>query len=217
MNRYLVIGMIGLLSGILCARADVPLAWSGRKGDPVDARSLGKPAAWWTEVPEARFDKAFWLSCIGQPGTYLTMWMLATLIASRNPTLALALKINTFIGAYTGLFFHGSVCAKAVVYRRLAGKLPEEDAAAAVDSVGKYARLPSLVCAVSLLFAATAIMASAILRGDLDVPKWMALFNPVAAAAILIPLRKCGVRIGGAMGIGFSLFAIVLMCAGGAV
>ena len=171
MNRYLVIGMIGLLSGILCARADVPLAWSGRKGDPVDARSLGKPAAWWTEVPETRFDKAFWLSCIGQPGTYLTMWMLAALIGSRNPALALALKINTFIGAYTGLFFHGSVCTKAVVYRRLAGKLPGEDAAAAVDSVG----------------------------------------------TILIPLRKCGVKLGGAMGIGFSLFAIVLMCAGAAV
>ena len=43
MNRYLVIGMIGLLSGILCARADVPLAWSGRKGDPVDAAAILVP------------------------------------------------------------------------------------------------------------------------------------------------------------------------------
>ena len=57
-------------------------------------------------------------------------------------------------------------------------------------------------------------MVLAILRGDLDVPKWMALFNPVIAAAILIPLRNLGVKIGGAMGIGFSLFAIVLMRAG---
>ena len=33
MNHYTVIGIIGIISGILCAQADVPLAWSGRKED----------------------------------------------------------------------------------------------------------------------------------------------------------------------------------------
>ena len=217
MNRYVFIGIIGVISGILCARADVPLAWSGRRGDPVDAHSVGKPAPWWTQVQESRFDKAFWLSCIGQPGTYLTMWMLAVLIETNNPVLALIMKINTFIGAYSGLFFHGSVCTKYLVYRRIAGKMSEGDAYAAVDAVGKYANIPSLISAVSLFLVTTVIMVIAILGGDLDVPKWMALLNPFLATAILVPLRKMGVLVGGAMGIGFSLFAVVLIAAGMAV
>ena len=133
MNIYVIIGIIGVISGILCARADIPLAWSGRKDDKADARSLGKIAPWWTEVSESWFDKSFWLSCIGQPGTYLTMWFLAELIGQNNTGLALALKINTFIGAYTGLYYHGAVVTKYIVYRRLAGKISDDDAQTAID------------------------------------------------------------------------------------
>ncbi len=40
MTSYVIIGIIGVVSGILCAQADVPLTWSGRKGDPVDAKNM---------------------------------------------------------------------------------------------------------------------------------------------------------------------------------
>ena len=46
MNHYTVIGIIGILSGILCAQADVPLAWSGRKEDTVDAKAVGRISPW---------------------------------------------------------------------------------------------------------------------------------------------------------------------------
>ena len=80
MNHYIIIGIIGVISGILCAQADVPLAWSGRKEDVVDAKAVGRISSWWTTVKEQHFDLSFWLSCIGQPGTYLTTWFLAELI-----------------------------------------------------------------------------------------------------------------------------------------
>ena len=35
----------------------------------------------WTQASLRHFDKAFWLFCIGQPGTYLTIWFLAELMA----------------------------------------------------------------------------------------------------------------------------------------
>ena len=72
MNHCIIIGIIGVISGILCAQADVPLAWSGRKEDVVDANAVGRISPWWTTVKEQHFDLSFWLSCIGQPGTYLT-------------------------------------------------------------------------------------------------------------------------------------------------
>ncbi|MBQ9384394.1 MAG: hypothetical protein IJT87_09160 [Ruminiclostridium sp.] len=214
MNIYVIIGIIGVISGILCARADVPLAWSGRRDDKADARSLGKIALWWTEVNESWFDKSFWLSCVGQPGTYLTMWFLAELIGQNNAGLALALKINTFIGAYTGLYFHGAVVTKYIVYRRLAGKISDDDAQTAINAIDKYPKIPSLISAVSLFAATTVIVTAAILTGALNVPVFMVVFNPVAAALILVPLQKLGLKLGGSLGFGFALFATVLITAG---
>lgn len=40
----------------------------------------GKKALW-TQTSLRNFDKAFWLFCIGQPGTYMTTWFLAELMA----------------------------------------------------------------------------------------------------------------------------------------
>ncbi len=37
MNIYIIIGVIGIISGILCAQADVSLAWSGRKEDALES------------------------------------------------------------------------------------------------------------------------------------------------------------------------------------
>ena len=214
MNIYVIIGIIGVMSGILCARADIPLAWSGRKGDKADARSLGKIATWWTEVNESWFDKSFWLSCLGQPGTYLTMWFLAELIGQNNAGLALALKINTFIGAYTGLYYHGAVVTKYIVYRRLAGKISDDDAQTAIDAIGKYPKIPSIISAVSLFAVTTALVSAAILTGALNVPTIMVLLNPVIATLILVPLQRLGLKLGGSLGFGFTLFAIVLIAAG---
>jgi len=46
----------------------------------------------WTQTSLRHFDKAFWLSCIGQPGTYLTTWSLAELISDKNGILGILLK-----------------------------------------------------------------------------------------------------------------------------
>lgn len=83
-----------------------------------------------------------------------------------------------------------------------------------MDAVTKYPKIPSLISAVSLFAGSTVIVIAAILTGALNVPVFMILLNPVTAAAILIPLRKLGIKLGGALGFGFSLFAIVLIAAG---
>ena len=116
MNIYVLIGIIGIISGILCAQADVPLAWPGKEGEPMDARAVGRISSWWKETDEKPFMKSFWMSCIGRSGTYLTMWMLAEIISHNNMMLGMLLKINTFIGVYTGLLFHACACIKPLVY-----------------------------------------------------------------------------------------------------
>lgn len=211
--QNIIIGIIGVLSGILCARAGVPLAWSGKKNDPVDAKSVGKISSWWTQVDDRHFDKAFWLSCIGQPGTYLTLWTLADIISQNNNVIGMLMKICTFIGAYTGLLFHAAACIKPMVYRRIADKVSPEAAQAAMDAVDRYPKIPSLISAVVLLLSSSILTSAAILTGALDVPKIFILFNPIGALPVMILSRKLGLKIGGALGIGFSLLGIVLIAA----
>ena len=53
----------------------------------------------------------------------------------------------------------------------------------------------------------------AILNGSLDAPKIFVLFNPAGALPVLLLARKLGLKIGGALGIGFALLGIVLIAA----
>ena len=214
MNIYVIIGVIGIISGFLCAQADVPLAWSGRKEDALDSKAVGRISPWWTQVHQRHFDKSFWFSCIGQPGTYLTTWFLAELISDKNATLGTLLKICTFIGAYTGLLFHGAACIKPVVYRTIAKEVSAETAQKAMDSVDRYPKIPSAVSGIVLFLVETIIMIIAILTGALEVPKWFVLLNPVGAIPILIIARKLNIKVGGAMGIGFAFYGVVLIVAG---
>lgn len=214
MNHYTVIGIIGIISGILCAQADVPLAWSGRKEDAVDAKAVGRISPWWTQVREKHFDLSFWLSCIGQPGTYLTTWFLAELISANNTAIGLLLKICTFIGAYTGLLFHAAACIKPLVYRAIAKEVTAEIAQKAMNAVDKYPKIPSLISGIVLFLAETVIIMIAILTNALNVPKWFVLLNPIGALPVLLLARKLNLKIGGALGIGFALFGIVLTVAG---
>lgn len=41
MSIYVIIGVIGIISGVICAQADVPLACSGRKEDALDSKAVG--------------------------------------------------------------------------------------------------------------------------------------------------------------------------------
>ena len=123
------------------------------------------------------------------------------------------MKICTFIGAYTGLLFHAAACIKPMVYRRIADKVSPETAQAAMDAVDRYPKIPSLISAVVLLLSSSILTSAAILTGALDVPKIFILFNPIGALPVMILSRKLGLKIGGALGIGFSLLGIVLIAA----
>lgn len=213
MNHYIIFGIFGILSGLLCALADVPLVKPG-KPDPNEKLSANGVQPWWAQVPAKRFTAAFWLSCLGQPGTYITMWLLADLIAKGNASLALALRINTFIGCYTGLLCHGIYCMKPLLYQKLSGKMSDQESAAVMQSMDPLVNIPAIIGFMSLWLGSTVIVAIAIVTGALAVPKLCLLLNPIVALIVLMTLKKCGVKIIGALGVGFMLFSVLLLIAG---
>ncbi|MBQ9609792.1 MAG: hypothetical protein IJV15_10175 [Lachnospiraceae bacterium] len=211
MNVYIAIGIFGIISGLVAALADVPLVKPGKDADSILSRSAQK---WWAEVPEKRFTTSFWLSFLGQPGTYITMWMLAVLISNNNPSLGMALKINTFIGCYTGLLCHVVYCMKPLIYRNIHSKLSDDEINKTISSIDKVSAVPLIIGFLSLWLGTTVIIIMSILKGYLFVPKLCLLLNPIPSTIVLMILKKLKIRIIGALGVGFMMFAVLLIVAG---
>ena len=211
MNEYIVIGIIGLISSFVAALADVPLVNPKEKYNQIPGKH---PVKWWQDVTDNRFILSFWLSFLGQPGTYLVMWMLAVLISENSTGLGLALKINTFIGCYTGLLCHVVFCMKPLLYRKLYKKLDDTEIEEAFGALDKVSQIPLIIGFVTLWLGTTVIVVSAIISGALQVPKICLLLNQIPSTIFLLILKKCNVRIIGALGVGFMMFSILLIIAG---
>lgn len=213
MNTYVAFGILGIISNFAAAWAYVPLVKPG-KTNPNEGLSLNDVNLWWADVTSKRFKVSFWLSFLGQPGSYITMWLLADLISQGNEALALALKINTFIGCYTGLLCHVVFCMKPLLYQKLHKKMSDNESLEVIKSINPVVNAPMIIGFLALWLGATIIVAIAILTGALVVPKWCLLLNPVVSLLVLMPLKKCGVKIIGALGVGYMLFSVLLIIAG---
>lgn len=213
MNTYVAFGIIGIIGNFVAALADVPLVKPG-KPDKDEMIATGGVSSWWADVPSKRFVVSSWLSFIGQPAAYIVMWLLADLIAKENGTLALALRINTFLGCYAGFSCHVIYCMKPLVYQKLHKKISDEESLEVMKSIDPVVLGPMIVGGLSLWLGSTIIVAIAIATGALAVPKLCILLNPVVSALILLTLKKCGVKIIGTLGVGYMLYSILLIVAG---
>lgn len=213
MNIYVVFGIVGIISSILAAMADVPLVKPG-KPDPSEKAAVNGVNPWWADVTAKRFNVSFWLSFLGQPGGYVVLWLLADLIANENEALALALRINTFIGCYVGLVCHIIYCIKPLLYQKLCKKMSDEESLEVMKSMDPLMYGPMALGFLTLWLGGTIIIAIAIVTGALAVPKWCLLLNPIVAAIILLTVKKCGGKIVGVLGVGFLLFSVLLIIAG---
>lgn len=213
MNIYVVFGIVGIISSILAAMADVPLVKPG-KPDPSEKAAVNGVNPWWADVTAKRFNVSFWLSFLGQPGGYVVLWLLADLIANGNEALALALRINTFIGCYVGLVCHIIYCIKPLLYQKLCKKMSDDESLEVMKSMDSLMYGPMALGFLTLWLGGTIIIAIAIVTGALAVPKWCLFLNPIVAAIILLTVKKCGGKIVGVLGVGFLLFSVLLIIAG---
>ena len=213
MNTYVAFGIIGIIGNFVAALADVPLVKPG-KPDKDEVIARGGVSSWWADVPSKRFVVSSWLSFIGQPAAYIVMWLLADLIAKENGILALALRINTFLGCYAGFSCHVIYCMKPLIYQKLHKKMSDDESSEVMKSIDWVVLGPMIVGGLSLWLGSTIIVAIAIATGALAVPKLCILLNPVVSALVLLTLKKCGVKIIGTLGVGYMLYSVLLIIAG---
>lgn len=210
MNSYVAWGIFGIISGLIASFADVPLVMPNQS----ENLKLGGVCPWWGDVTSKRFKVSFWLSFLGQPGGYIVMWLLADMISKENVTLAWILKAVTLLGCYTGLMSHVVFCLKPLLYQRLCKKMSDDESSEVIKAIDPVFNLPMYLAGVALWLGLAVTVIVAILTGALPVPKWCVVLNPIGSLIVLMPLKKCGVRIIGALGFGFVLLSVLLIIAG---
>lgn len=211
MNSYVAWGIFGIIRGLLASFADVPLVMP----DQSENLKLGGVCPWWSDVTSKRFKMSFWLSFLGQPGGYIVMWLLADMISKENGTLAGILKVMTLLGCYTGLMSHVVFCLKPLLYQRLCKKMSDDESKEVVKAIDPVFNPPMYLAGVVLWLGLAVTVIVAILTGALPVPKWCVVLNPIGSLIVLMPLKKCGVRIIGALGFGFVLLSVLLIIIAG--
>lgn len=210
MNSYVAWGIFGIISGLIASFADVPLVMPNQS----ENLKLGGVCSWWGDVTSKRFKVSFWLSFLGQPGGYIVMWLLADMISNGNVALAGILKVMTLLGCYTGLMSHVVFCLKPLLYQRLCKKMSDDESNEVIKAIDLVFNPPMYLAGVVLWLGLAVTVIVAILTGALPVPKWCVVLNPIGSLIVLMPLKKCGVRIIGALGFGFVLLSVLLIIAG---
>lgn len=210
MNSYVAWGIFGIISGLIASFADVPLVMPNQS----ENLKLGGVCPWWGDVTSKRFKVSFWLSFLGQPGGYIVMWLLADMISNGNVALAGILKVVTLLGCYTGLMSHVVFCLKPLLYQRLCKKMSDDESNEVIKAIDLVFNPPMYLAGVVFWLGLAVTVIVAILTGALPVPKWCVVLNPIGSLIVLMPLKKCGVRIIGALGFGFVLLSVLLIIAG---
>lgn len=210
MNSYVAWGIFGIISGLIASFADVPLVMPNQS----ENLKLGGVCPWWGDVTSKRFKVSFWLSFLGQPGGYIVMWLLADMISNGNVALAGILKVMTLLGCYTGLMSHVVFCLKPLLYQILCKKMSDDESNEVIKAIDLVFNPPMYLAGVVLWLGLAVTVIVAILTGALPVPKWCVILNPIGSLIVLMPLKKCGVRIIGALGFGFVLLSVLLIIAG---
>lgn len=210
MNSYVAWGIFGIISGLIASFADVPLVMPNQS----ENLKLGGVCPWWGDVTSKRFKVSFWLSFLGQPGGYIVMWLLADMISNGNVALAGILKVMTLLGCYTGLMSHVVFCLKPLLYQRLCKKMSDDESNEVIKAIDLVFNPPMYLAGVVLWLGLAVTVIVAILTGALPVPKWCVILNPIGSLIVLMPLKKCGVRIIGTLGFGFVLLSVLLIIAG---
>lgn len=207
----LIFAILGIFGGIIAGTGDMLLDLKG-KGNQKLGTSKNIDSNW-LKMSEWRFRASVICGMIGCPLGGLGYMSLANQIESADYTLAFVFKLAIFVGIMGGFFIHTFLSIQPIIYKRIM-KTNQFDLA---DDVleGGYAAIivPFLLLYLILAFVPTICMIIAVLKGYLDVPKWMVLMNPIVTTIVGWILRAINRNIFYEMpAIIMSNVGVVLMC-----
>ncbi len=173
----MILSIIGLVGGVLCAVADMLLDIKGKDNKKCGSKKFLDSN--WEKMPSWRFITSIILVMFAVPMYSMGIVSLGNQIAVENAILGEALKLAIFIGAMGGFFIHAFVCVVPIIYKEIMKENNFELADRVIMKAYNAVMIPFSTLYLILILVPTAIVCYSIITGLLLVPKWFILLNPV--------------------------------------
>lgn len=173
----MLLSVIGLIGGLLCATADLLLDIKGKENQKIGKTKFIDSK--WSEMSEWRFRASIIVAMLAVPMYSMGVFSLANQIEKENSALSNWLRLAIFVGAMGGFFIHSLICITPIIYKRI---MKEHNFNLADDVcvlMFESAKIPFSLLYLVLMFGPAVIVCYSIITGLLAVPLWCLVFNPV--------------------------------------
>ena len=178
----LIFSILGIIGGILGAVADCLLDLKGPGNEKLGtSKNIDSN---WLKMSEWRFGASILLIMLAGPMAGLGIISIANQIEAYNTTLSMILKLGTYVGTMGGMFIHSFMSIQPIIYKRIMKTNQFELADDVLEGLYKAVTIPFFTLYLILAFVPTIGIIVSIVKGYLDVPMWMVIFNPIMAHII---------------------------------
>ncbi len=173
----IILSVIGVVGGILCAIADMLLDIKGKDNKKCGSKNILDSN--WEKMPNWRFISSSIIVMFAVPMYSMGIISLGNQISIHNEVLGYALKLSIFIGAMGGFFIHTFICVIPIIYKEIMKSNNFELADRTISQAFNIVKIPFFVLYLVLMLFPTSIVCYAIITKLLNVPFWFILLNPV--------------------------------------
>lgn len=183
----MILSVLGLLGGLLCAAGDILFDFKGKGNQKLG--TSGNIDSNWVKMADWRFRASIICAFVGDIFAGLGIASLAMQVKEANETLAVIMAASGYIGVIGGFYIHSVLCIQPIIYKRIMEEDNFELADRTLESFYKTVIIPFIAGYASFLISSICVII-AVLTACLDVPVWLALFNPIVFTIIGMSLRK---------------------------
>lgn len=187
-----VLAVIGIIGGFLCAVADLLLDLKG-----ADNKKLGKMKiidSKWLEMGQVRFVWSGILAMFAVPMYSCGFVALMLQLYKVNKVIAIALTIVFLCGAMGGFMIHTFLCLMPTIYKKIAEKQGAELSEDVVETAFRQINVPFFTLYSMLVILPAIAIIVLIMMGILSLPLWCMILNPLIIQIIGLLFRATKIK-----------------------
>ena len=188
----LVLAIIGIVGGVLCATADLFLDLKGP--DNIKLGKMGVIDSAWERMAHFRFVLSGILAMFAVP-MYSCGFISLMQLDGNYAISAMILRIIFLCGAMGGFMIHIFLCLQPTIYQIIMKKNDQELAEEVINSIFRQIYVPFFTLYTMLVIIPAIAVMAFIIKGVLPLPLWCVLLNPVVFQIIGFILRATKLKI----------------------
>lgn len=188
----LVLGIIGIVGGVMCAIADLLLDIKGP--DNVKLGKMGVMDSAWAHMSHMRFVMSGILAMFAVP--MYSCGFIALMQPQGDYAISgMILRIIFLCGAMGGFMIHIFLCLQPTIYQKIIKRQDEELAEDVINAIFKQIYVPFFTLYTMLVIIPSIAVIVFIIKGVLPLPLWCVLLNPAVFQIIGLLLRATKLKV----------------------